>query len=226
MFDYGNLAVYHYSSNNPVRYVDPTGMFDWDNWTVEGGDTLASIVDEANLVAGTDYSWQYIAEFNDLVNPHVIREGDHLYFPNDVFDAVHPEKSMCVAETSTRNDSIATKFNSAFRESVFGEIQNINRDLDSIASGAKLFGAGFVMAGGMYYAGYTGAIAGAARPEGMMLGFVTSAVLMADGMHQIVSGISGNPSASVSSSIIRSLISPQWQSVGEGFKSIIRSETR
>jgi len=28
VFDYGNLAVYHYSSNNPVWYVDPDGRSD------------------------------------------------------------------------------------------------------------------------------------------------------------------------------------------------------
>jgi RHS repeat-associated protein len=43
VFNLVNLAVYHYAANNPVKYTDPTGMWQ-DNgdgtWTAEKGDSL------------------------------------------------------------------------------------------------------------------------------------------------------------------------------------------
>ena len=39
-----NLHLYHYAGNNPLRYTDPTGAFDWDTNTIQAGDTLSQIV--------------------------------------------------------------------------------------------------------------------------------------------------------------------------------------
>ena len=36
-----NLHLYHYAGNNPLRYTDPTGAFDWDTNTIQAGDTLS-----------------------------------------------------------------------------------------------------------------------------------------------------------------------------------------
>ena len=43
-----NFSLYHYAGNNPVKYTDPTGAFDYDEKTgigvIEKGDTLSQIV--------------------------------------------------------------------------------------------------------------------------------------------------------------------------------------
>jgi hypothetical protein len=43
IFNLVNLHVYHYAGNNPVKYVDPTGMWinnEYGTFTAEQGDTL------------------------------------------------------------------------------------------------------------------------------------------------------------------------------------------
>ena len=48
--------LYHYAGNNPVRYTDPTGAFDWNTNTIESGDTLSQIAQDCNTRYGTNYS--------------------------------------------------------------------------------------------------------------------------------------------------------------------------
>ena len=85
---------YGYCSNNPINYSDPTGLFNWDTFEVTEGDTLSEIVSKANEIAGTDYTVNEIAELNGIKNPDLIHPGDWVALPDDVFDAVHPEKTI------------------------------------------------------------------------------------------------------------------------------------
>ncbi len=44
--------MYAYGANNPVHYIDPIGMFNFETNTIEEGDTLSKIADEYNSKNG------------------------------------------------------------------------------------------------------------------------------------------------------------------------------
>ena len=75
-----NFSLYHYAGNNPIKYTDPTGAFDWDTNTIESGDTLSKITNEYNEKNGTNYSYDDIAKSNGMHDPNKIYAGDKLDF--------------------------------------------------------------------------------------------------------------------------------------------------
>ena len=75
-----NFSLYHYAGNNPIRYTDPTGAFDWDTNTIESGDTLAKITNEYNEKNGTNYSYDDVAKANGIDDPNKIYAGSQLSF--------------------------------------------------------------------------------------------------------------------------------------------------
>ena len=72
--------MYHYAGNNPVRFVDPTGAFNWDTNTIEAGDTLTKITNKFNQIYETNYSVDEVAQACGIANKDYIREGDKLDF--------------------------------------------------------------------------------------------------------------------------------------------------
>ena len=70
-----SLNKYTYVLNNPIKFVDPTGMYNMKTGEVEKGDTLGSITGELNTYFGTNYSFQDIATINDISNPNRIEIG-------------------------------------------------------------------------------------------------------------------------------------------------------
>jgi len=70
------LNKYSYAINNPLFYVDPTGMYIMKTGEVEKGDTLGGITSELNNYFGTNYSSGDIAAFNNISNPDKINIGD------------------------------------------------------------------------------------------------------------------------------------------------------
>lgn len=73
-----NLSFYHYANNNPIRYSDPTGAFDWDTNTIETGDTLNQIAEDCNTRYGTNYT----ADDLQGLNSDTISDKDKIYAGN------------------------------------------------------------------------------------------------------------------------------------------------
>ena len=75
-----NFNLYHYAGNNPLRYTDPTGAFDWDTNTIQSGDTLSQIAKDCNTRYGTDYT----ADDLQGLNSDTISDKDKIYAGNQL----------------------------------------------------------------------------------------------------------------------------------------------
>lgn len=76
-----NINSYRYASLNPVRYNDPTGMFDEETGTIESGDTLSAISKETNV------SVDIIMKANpNIKDRDTIFAGDTLRVPGKMAD--------------------------------------------------------------------------------------------------------------------------------------------
>ena len=78
VFNPVNFNLYHYGGNNPIRYTDPTGMFDFDTNTIEEGDTLSQIAKDCNTRYGTNYT----AKDLQGLNSDTISDVDKIYAGN------------------------------------------------------------------------------------------------------------------------------------------------
>ena len=70
-----NAGLFHYAGNNPIRYIDPTGAFDWNTNTIEDGDTLSQIAEDCYTKYGVNYTTD---DLKDL-NKDTISDKDKIY---------------------------------------------------------------------------------------------------------------------------------------------------
>ena len=72
--------MYHYAGNNPVKYTDPTGAFDWDTNTIQPDDCLSQIAYDCNERYGTNYT----ADDLQALNSDTITDKDKIYAGNSL----------------------------------------------------------------------------------------------------------------------------------------------
>ena len=71
--------AYQYVANNPMNFVDPTGMI--QEYTISTGDTLSAIA------RNYDTSVDNLVKLNSLSDPNSISVGQSLTVPGDAFDS-------------------------------------------------------------------------------------------------------------------------------------------
>ena len=119
VFNCVNLNLFHYAGNNPVKYVDPTGAFIWDEngqgGFVTEGDTLSQIVAEYNRNNGTNLNYSDIAEKNGILNPDKISINQRIGFNDDITlrpacsDIILTEKEKLLSPKLSRPQLDTTK---------------------------------------------------------------------------------------------------------------------
>ena len=128
-----NFNLYHYAGNNPIKYTDPTGAFDWDTNTIESGDTLSKITDEYNTRNGTNYTYDEIAKANGIEDPNKIYVGNTLDF-----SSLLSEKTGETTLSEKSNNTLGDMLNSFERP-----IDDIGNLSTYAYEGLKLFGKEF-----------------------------------------------------------------------------------
>jgi len=75
-----NAGLFHYAGNCPVRYIDPTGAFDWSTNTIEDGDTLSQIAEDCYTKYGVNYTADDLQNLNKdtISDKHKIYAGTRL----------------------------------------------------------------------------------------------------------------------------------------------------
>ena len=62
--------------------------------TIKSGDTLSQRTVQYNREHGTNYTWQEVAEYNNLANPHLIHPGDVITFPSAPVQPAQPAPTV------------------------------------------------------------------------------------------------------------------------------------
>ena len=76
------LNYYAYSRNNPLRFIDPFGLFNVETGMIESGDNLTQISQQINGEYGTSLTVDQIAQANNIQDPNRIIAGTSLALPN------------------------------------------------------------------------------------------------------------------------------------------------
>lgn len=80
---YPRLSPYVFCADNPVMYVDPSGMLNLINGQIEDGDTLLSITELINKHFNLNLSTNYVARVNHLDPNKELTIGEKIHIPGE-----------------------------------------------------------------------------------------------------------------------------------------------
>lgn len=81
LLDPQQFNYYAYGRNNPMRFIDPLGLFNMETGTVERGDTLGGITKMINNQYNTSYTVSQIGKLNNITDVNKINVGQTI-LPN------------------------------------------------------------------------------------------------------------------------------------------------
>ncbi len=118
-----NLNLYHYAGNNPVKYIDPAGLFTWDadgqGGYVDQDDSLSQITVDYNRNNGTNYTYQSVADLNGIEDPDKLTIGQHITFKKE---KAPPSSCLGTAADVTGYTSDALVFSFQYLSSKYGPV--------------------------------------------------------------------------------------------------------
>lgn len=89
LFDPQQLNMYAYSRNNPLRFIDPTGLYNTETGEIEEGDTQDGIVQSINDAFGIETDWDTISQvsfYGDRFGDQSLDQlvGQNLYIGTEI----------------------------------------------------------------------------------------------------------------------------------------------
>ena len=76
-----NLTPYRFSLNNPIKILDPDGLFELSTGKIEKGDNLSLITQILNSTYKINLSLEDVARVNKIENINMINAGDYIILP-------------------------------------------------------------------------------------------------------------------------------------------------
>ena len=202
---YANL--YAYAANTPVRYTDPTGLFDWDTNTIQEGDTLSQIAEDCNIRYGTNYT----ADDLQGLNSDTISDKDKIYAGNHLNLGKAEDVQKRAADYTSR---ATTQYSN--EQVMPSPLTNLNSDVKGYSRGANVaIGVGEMLLGVGFYIGSTIAAGGIeVSTEGVgsyyaglaiVEGYATGSLLFAYG----VSRLAGSNNQKFKDDIVGTFVPPE-----------------
>lgn len=90
--------------NNPLRFIDPDGLFEIETGKIEKGDNLTAIAKQLNEKFKTNLTVDQIAKANDIKDVNKIEAGEFIKFPGADIELNFDLTSLKVSDVSYNVD--------------------------------------------------------------------------------------------------------------------------